>query len=382
MTTCNVCGTDMGAPIFQSGKARSLTTMNALIEGETVLYFCETCDHTQTAELPDLVRYYAEEYTINLDSADDDQLYDVVDGVEVYRSDHQARVLRDKIDLTQFSNVLDYGCAKGATLRKLVALAPGVKAHLYDVTEKYIPFWEDFPGEKDWAAHRPKPQWMGKMDVVLSFYALEHIPHLGEILNDVTGLLRPGGYFYFLVPNMFANAADFIVADHVNHFSRNSLEVMLARAGFAEIEIDTEVHAAAFVVKARLDPEAAQVPDVTPQMRAEVEGLATFWGGIKDRIQAFEADLPADLPIHVYGAGIYGNFILSCMARGDEVRGFLDQNKFLIGKQVNGLPVVHPSDLPEGPCALLVGLNPKRARDIIASIPALTGRPLEVFFLE
>lgn len=382
MTTCTVCGTPLGAPIFQSGKARSLTTMNALIEGETVLYFCETCDHTQTAELPDLVRYYAEEYTINLDSADDDQLYDVVDGVEVYRSDHQARVLRDKIDLTQFTNVLDYGCAKGATLRKLVALAPGVKAHLYDVTEKYIPFWQDFPGEKDWAAHRPKPEWMGKMDVVLSFYALEHIPQLGDILNDVTGLLRPGGYFYFLVPNMFANAADFIVADHVNHFSRNSLEVMLARAGFAEIDIDTEAHAAAFVVKARLDPKAAVVPQVTPQMRAEVEGLATFWGGIKDRIQAFEAALPADLPIHVYGAGIYGNFILSCMARGDEVRGFLDQNKFLIGKSVNGLPVMHPSDLTEGPGALLVGLNPKRARDIIASIPALQGRPLEVFFLE
>ena len=381
--TCNVCKSGAIAPIWRSGEKYSLTTMTTLVDGETVVSYCPDCDHVQTDELPDLQRFYAEEYEINLDSLDDDQLYAVVDGREVYRSDHQAAVLADKIDLGQFCNVLDYGCAKAPTLRKLLALAPDVKAHLFDVTDKYTSFWQNFPDGTEWAAHEPKPEWEGKMDVVLSFYALEHIPHLSEILGNVKALLRDGGYFYFIVPNLYENAADFIVADHVNHFSRNSLEVMLATAGFSDIHVDATAHIAAFVVTARLDRSIRpQMPVVAPDMQSSAQGLAAFWGGIKDRIQAFEAGLGADATRAIYGGGIYGNFIFSCLRAPDRVACFLDQNKFLAGKDVKGVPIRNPGDVPEGLSALLVGLNPKSARRIIGEVPSLQDRDLDIFFLD
>ena len=380
---CNVCGTEFGPPVFQSGERFSLTTMNKLIEGETIVSYCATCDHTQTDELPNLQEFYATEYEINLETADDDQLYDVVDGVEIYRSDHQADVLVSKIDLQQFPNVLDYGCAKAATLRKIRERVPGIKAHLFDVTEKYTDFWDDFPQPSDWAAHTPKAEWMGQIDVLLSFYALEHIPHLHAILDDVKGLLRDGGYFYFLVPNMFANTADFIVADHVNHFSRTSLETLLDRAGFDDIDIDETAHAAAFVVKARLDKSKATATlSPAPVRGKDVVAIADFWGGIKARIAGFESSLPAGAPVAIYGAGIYGNFIYSCLKSPENVACFLDQNKFLIGSEVKGAPVLHPNDLPDGVQTVLVGLNPKFARRAIGDVAGLTGRDLTLFFLD
>lgn len=381
--TCNVCGGSAISPVFRSGERFSLTTMNTLIEGETVVSYCPDCDHVQTDELPDLAAFYAEDYEINLDGEDDDQLYDVVDGTEIYRSDHQAAVLAAKIDLSRFRNVLDYGCAKAPTLRKLLALAPGVKAHMFDVTDKYVRFWQSFPQPHDWAAHRPKDAWRGEMDVVLSFYALEHIPHLSEILADVAGLLRDGGYFYFLVPNLYQNTADFIVADHVNHFSRNSLITMLTRAGFGEIEIDEQAHNAAFVVSARIDKVTAPVAAaVRPEMADEVARIADFWSGIKNRIQAFEAGLDQDQPRGIYGAGIYGNFIFSCLRDPGRVSCFLDQNRFLVGTQIKGVPVRHPGDVPDDLAALLIGLNPNSARRIIAGVPTLQGREIIHFYLD
>lgn len=380
---CNVCDNELGAPVFRSGERFSLTTMNKLVEGETIVTYCPVCDHTQTDELPNLQEFYASEYEINLDSADDDQLYAVIDGQEVYRSDHQAAVLTSKIDLTQYPNVLDYGCAKAATLRKIRERVPGIKAHLYDVTDKYTGFWESFPQPADWAAFTPKEEWKGNIDVLLSFYALEHIPHLGAILEDVKALLRDGGYFYFLVPNVFQNTADFIVADHVNHFSRTSLEIMLDRAGFTDIDIDDTAHAAAFVVMARLD-RAKDAPALVPapDRQTDIADIAGFWGGIKSRIQAFEETLDDGRGIAIYGAGIYGNFILSCLNSPDRVRCFIDQNKYLSGSRIADIPVVHPDGLPQDVDTVLVGLNPRIARQAMQDVPAFSGRGIEFFFLD
>lgn len=381
--TCNVCGTPFGPPIFESSEAKSLTTMNTLINGKTTVYFCDTCQHGQTNELPDLVAFYATEYEINLHSEDDDQLYDVIDGQEVYRSQHQANMLMSKIDLTKHRKVMDYGCAKAPSLRAVCKAIPGIEPYLFDVTDKYIPFWAKFPTKAQWATHEPDPDWRGQMDVVLSFYALEHIPHLAEILSDVKSLLKEGGYFYFIVPDMYQNAADFVVADHVNHFSCNSLWRLMADNGFTEIEIDDKAHASAYIVSARLagvDAAAPKQPDFEDR-KNDAQVLAAFWSEIKTNITNFENSVAPNVPLVIYGAGIYGNFILSCLKEPERVTHFLDQNAFLHGTQIGDAEVIHPDNLSYDRAAILVGLNPRNARRIIGDIPGLSGEGREFLFL-
>jgi SAM-dependent methyltransferase len=382
-TLCNVCKNLLGLPVFTGEEAASITTMNVLVAGQTRVFLCDGCGHLQTQALPDLERYYAEEYSINADGVDDDQLYEIRDGREVYRSEHQAAVLMQKLDLSGPLSVLDYGCAKGATLRRVVEAFPNVQPYLFDVTDRYLDFWKTFPGNPRFAAHKVDRNWSGALDVVLSFYALEHIPDLGAALRDFRDLLKPGGTLYFIVPNVYQNPADFIVADHVNHFCEKSLRTMLESAGFGDVAIDDAAHAAAFVVmcrKAEVTNRIVKPAEV--DRKSEVSKLVDFWGTAKARIQAAEAGLPEEAAVAIYGAGIYGNFIRTCLKKPERIAGFMDQNRYLHGRLINGLTVFPPAELAPSVAAVFIGLNPRIAREAMSKVEAVTERSLPCIFLD
>lgn len=382
-TLCNTCKSPLGTPVFTGEESASITTMNVLIAGQTRVFLCDRCGHLQTQALPDLERYYAEEYTINADGVDDDQLYEIRDGREIYRSEHQAAVLMHKLDLSGRLSVLDYGCAKGATLRRVVDAFPNVQPYLFDVTERYLDFWKTFPGNPRFAVHKVDRDWAGTLDVVLSFYALEHIPDLSAALRDFRDLLKPGGTLYFIVPNVYQNPADFIVADHVNHFCEKSIRTMLMSAGFGDIAIDAAAHAAAFVVTCRKAVMSdSSVTPVGGDRIAEVSDLVDFWGKAKARIQAAEAGLPQEAIVAIYGAGIYGNFVRTCLRKPESVAGFMDQNRYLHGRLINGLTVFKPAELASSVAVVFVGLNPRIARDAMSKVEAVTERSLPCIFLD
>ena len=383
MTFCNVCGNSSLTGIYESPDNLSITTMNKLISGMTRVYFCDECGHLQTSELPNLLEYYEQEYEINLTTDDEDQLYKVVEGKPIYRAEHQAAVLMSKIKFPAGCRVLDYGCAKSPTLKKVVIDHPDIEPFLFDITDKYIPFWERFPKPANWSVHQPNPAWNGTMDVVLSFYALEHVANLGEVLGNIKTLLKPNGTFYFIVPNVYQNIADFIVADHINHFSESSLRILLHREGFDDIEVHDESHEAAFVVRAILAPAVSKngikAVDIAVHHKAAFE-MAEYWRDIVGRIREFEASAGNGI-VSVYGAGFYGNFIVSAMRNPDRICCVVDQNKHLWGRKLNGKRIVAPDELPVEVMHVLVGMNPRNARANISAIPGWQNRNLDYFFL-
>jgi SAM-dependent methyltransferase len=373
----------MGLPIYESADNSSITTMNKIIKGRTQVYFCESCSHLQTNALPNLAEYYAQEYEINTASEDTDQLYKVVDGRVVYRADHQAAILLSKVAFSRGDRVLDYGCAKSSTLRKVLEVHPGIRPFLFDVTDRYISAWEKFPQKAEWATHTPNPVWNGTMDVVLSFYALEHVADLTQSVENIKALLKQSGTFYFLVPNAYNNIADFVVADHINHFSHGSLLRLLEKHGFGEVEIDAVSHDAAFVVKSKLltSPVSAFTSiNSFDALRVDALGMAEYWRNIAARIRKFEGTVGGG-DVAVYGAGFYGNFIASSLERLDRVACFVDRNQHLQRTRLNGKPVFSPEQMPHSVTHVIVGLNPRIARENIQTIEDWRNRGLSYFFL-
>ncbi|WP_454737358.1 class I SAM-dependent methyltransferase [Cupriavidus necator] len=384
--SCNVCGNALETPIYESAEDSSITTMNILVPGRTRVFPCGHCGHLQTAELQDAVDYYANVYAINLTSDDDDQLYQIMDGRPVYRADHQAEVLLSKLDLFDGCRILDYGCAKAPTLKKVAARAPQVRPFLFDVTDKYQEFWRKFPGVAGWACHQTDPAWAATMDVVLSFYALEHISALQDAVANIKALLKPGGIFYFTVPNVQQSPSDFIVADHVNHFTEESLHYLLGAQGFDHIEVDARAHDAAYVVTARLGAGASgkpvmPAPGAIARLDAAARKMSEYWSGVAGRIQAFERSQPAGATSAIYGAGFFGNFIAATLASMSHVACFVDRNAHLQGRQCLDREVVAPAALPAHVGHLYVGLNPRISREAIRSIAGWQDRQLEIFYL-
>jgi SAM-dependent methyltransferase len=385
-TACNVCHSALAQPIYQSPENHSITTMNTLVEGRTLVYFCAACGHLQTNELPDLAAYYASEYSINANSEDDDQIYKVVGGQTIFRADHQAAVLQTKVHFSPGCRVLDYGCAKAPTLRKLLGVCPGIEPYLFDLTDKYQPFWQRFPTPARTAVGVPDAAWDGELDVVLSFYALEHVSDLTAAIGTIRRLLKVGGTFYFIVPNAYQNVADFVVADHINHFSDTSLRTLLERNGFDQVAVDAQAHDGAFVVSARHTGRAVDAAPLPAQqtlaaLEENAQAMSRYWRDIVGKIRAFEASLPGDAAVAIYGAGFYANFIALSLQDVGRVTAFVDQNPHLQGTTLYQRPVLAPAALPAAVTHLLVGLNPRIARANIEAIAPWQGRQLACLYL-
>lgn len=385
---CNVCLAPLPAPIYDSGDGRSLTSLARVHPGATRVRACAECGHVQTDAIEDVAGYYDHDYDILVDSEEEDQIYQVRDGKPVYRTAHQVATLAAALDPVLPVMLLDYGCAKASTIRELCAGAAAVTPHLFDVSSRYLPFWRRFADPANCAVDVTPPHWQGRFDVVTSFFSLEHIPDLAGTLAHIRSLLKPGGFLHAVVPNVFDNIADLIVIDHCNHFTATSLRALVTRAGLELEALSDRAHDGAFVLRARR-PLAAGVASVAAPAADEVAAtgrraaeIAAFWSGCGREIRAFEAGLPPAAPVAVYGAGFYGAFIAAALRDPGRIACHLDQNPFLQGRRFDGRPILAPDALPDRVRTVLVGLNPARARDIIAAIPALARPDLDFFFLQ
>ena len=365
MDACCICDEPLAEPVYESPAPFSVTSLCQVLEGPTRVWHCENCNHTQTAPLPALEKFYAEDYHILIASEEEDQLYEVHDGKKVFRTSHQVTTLLENIDVPPNAAVLDYGCGKAATLRALTKERPDVTPHVFDVGKQYRQFWNAFVPAQNQAVGTLPLDWAGQMDVVTSFFALEHVAAPREFVAEVHQLLRDGGVFYFLVPNVFANTADLVVADHVNHFSESSLRRLMADAGFEVSAIDDAAHHSAWVVVAEKRSTADTVP-VNESLAEIVKEMAAYWSGFGERVRIFEQQGNGEAAI--YGSGFYGTFIHANLAALDAVKCFLDQNPHRQGHSLLGRPILAPEALPEAVERLYVGLNPRVARNEMTAI--------------
>jgi SAM-dependent methyltransferase len=381
---CNLCGTSLDRPVYQSPTNLSVTSLRQLYPVRTAVYFCPGCGHLQTPELTDLNAYYDETYQMLIDTDDEDQLYEVVGDRSVYRYPHQAQTLLAKVTLPSGARVLDYGAAKGTTLKHAVASRPDLQVHLFDVSRMYIPFWERFLPPENWAVYEPKDEWVGSFDLVTSFFVLEHAAQPLSMLSAARTLLRPRGQFYCIVPNVYANICDFVVADHVNHFSAASLRYALGKAGFELVEIDEQAHHSAFIVIARkVDPLPVPLPvesRTRGDLRARVENMAAYWQSFADKIRDFEG-AHASEPAAIYGAGFYGTLTATALGNAANVVCFVDRNPHLQGKTLLDKPVLTPEQLPQDVRVVYVSLNPAIAKTEMGKLPSWVGRPLTYYYL-
>ena len=364
---CNICDSEMGDPIYESPSNIALTSLCELRSARTKVWLCSKCSHLRNEALPDTEDYYETGYRILLDQDDEDQIYEVQsEGKILYRTDHQVATLTQKLDLPTNCRLLDYGCAKASTPRRLLSFRSDIRVHLYDVSSMYTRYWQEFLPTERWAIHDHPVEWFGSFEVVTSFFALEHIPNPLHTVQRISSLLTEDGVFYGIVPDTFGNVADFIVVDHVNHFTDVSLHTLLKLAGFTQINIDANVHRGALVFTARKSGSSTQCPDVTSRLES-CGLLARYWAGMTDHVRAAEK-INLGVPSAIYGSGFYGAYIASSLEHPERLRCFLDSSPYQQGKVLFGKNILPPRNMPEDIRVLYVGLNPAIARKVMGDM--------------
>lgn len=376
---CNVCESPLQAPIYDSHSKHSMTSLCQLHPGATQVWFCDKCGHILSSPLDHTADYYANDYKILLNHDEEDQIYEVVDGEVTYRTAHQLKVLNSKLELHSGQKILDYGCAKASMAASLLKQIPSLDFHFFDVSEMYRGYWECMTTPDKCAVDHTPEQWNGHFDVITSYFSLEHIPDPRYSAKHIAALLKDNGVFYAIVPNTFDNVADFVVVDHVNHFTASSMTYLLRDAGFNSIEVDALSHRGALVIVASKQGGQTILQPVE-NLLGPVNQLARFWASLSEQIISTEHDNAA--PAAIYGSGFYGAFIYAHLKNPRAVQLFLDQSPFQQGRFLFDIPIAAPSTLPDSIKILYVGLNPKIARQVIASQPGLNRPGLKHFFLD
>jgi 2-polyprenyl-3-methyl-5-hydroxy-6-metoxy-1,4-benzoquinol methylase len=368
MINCALTGKSLLNPIYQSQGNLSVTSLSQTYEGKTVVYFNEEIGHLQTKEIENIDVYYDKQYQFFNQSDEDDILYKVVDGKKIFRQEHQVNTLLSKINFEDGMQILDYGCAKGTVMKRLNIQNPSVDTYLFDVSQMYVNLWEKFLPSDHYASYKTKEEWNEKFDVVTSFFAFEHTPDPIKELRNINNLLKDGGCFYCIVPNVFENTGDFIVADHVHHYSDVSLRYLFAKVGFETIEIDVSSHFGAYIaIGKKVSQESLDLKINSTDLANVVNAAkktANYWNTLQDKICQFEKSVSGQKSA-IYGAGVYGSFIATCLKNLDNVQCFIDQNPLLHGTTTFDKPIIPNNDLPEYIQVMYVGLNPKIAKQVV-----------------
>jgi len=324
------------------------------------------------------------------DSEEQDQLYEVENGEPIFRSYHQARTMLHKLALPAHARILDFGCAKGATAKRAMEARSDLAMHLFDVSDRYLPFWNRFLASDRFATFETPNSWQESFDAVASFFVLEHVSNPVETLLSMRNLLKSGGLLYFVVPNPYANIGDFVIADHTHHYSKESIENLLVLSGFEMCEIDDSSHRASFVVTARKIETADAMlgyavcrhrldkGERNGALRVQVNAIAGYWDRYGTDVRAFEDLLPLGSRTAIYGAGFYGTFLLTCLANPERVVCFMDRDPYLQGECHRGRPVFSPEALPDGVDTVYIGVNPDAATDI-PNMSCWRGRDMRFF---
>lgn len=383
MSHCHVCGQTLPPPLYRSPHAISITSLCEVLPQRVAVAFCAACGHLQTDALADLDAYYDRDYKILIGSADEDQFYAMVEGRKVFRTEHQVNTLLAKVHLPDGARVLDYGCAKSSSLRRLTELRPDIEPHVFDVSDMYLPYWNRFVRPENCSLYTPNPEWANRFDLITSFFALEHVADPRALAKTVAGLLKPDGLFYCIVPNVYANTADFVVADHVNHFSAASLRRLIEDAGMQVVSLDAHAHNSAWVLVATRKTPAtpkSPAPEEHAGLEQQARDLAAYWSAFADRVRAFEATHPHAQAVAIYGSGFYGTFIATCLHQPEHVVCFLDQNPHRQSQRLLDKPILPPEKLPAEVTVIYVGLNPRIAREGIQSVAAWQGLAHDYFY--
>lgn len=199
---------------------------------------------------------------------------------------------------------------------------------------------------------------------------LEHIPDIDQALLQIRGIMADDGLIFIEVPD----ATDFtrwpdapfqeFSTEHINFFSKTSLENLMRRYGFVQCFSQQTVRdqtssTAMPVVTAMFRKEENTWPITFSRDYDTEDGLRCYIRKsqeVENKIQQIVDEIvQCAKPLVVWGVGTHTLHLLTTSRlRKANIRAFVDSNPRYQGKQVNGHPILAPSELCNRTEAILI----------------------------
>ena len=379
---CILTGKYIEQPIFISANELSITSLGQIVSVRNTIFYNEDIDHLYTLGLKDPTKYYDTEYNIGIDTPTDDQLYSLAENnKKTLRSEHQASTVLRILNPPPGSKILEYGCGKALTSRRIAESNKSVEIFLYDISSNYERFWKKFLSSENFCCYNLNEQWKGKFDYIVSFFVLEHVVDPVKVITEMYDFLNENGKVYILVPCVFQNPVDFILTDHLHHYSITSLVFLLNKVGFAVSYYSTTDHHSSLVIVGSKEKNYDQIGVKKNHLFSQkVTELKSYWCSIETKLLAFEEKVKGK-PFAIYGAGTYGSYVYSTLLDKENLLCFIDRDPSLHGQNKFDVITLSPNDIPDKTEVIYVALNPKIGLKVINEIDSFKKKSFEFFFI-
>lgn len=320
-------------------EAMSLVTSDCRPWKETrSLAWCPACGLLQKAVAGDFLedcRRIYDGYDVYHQAGGREQKVFGSDGVGAARSEHLLRRVLEKCPLQDSGRLLDVGCGNGVLLRSFGQLKPGWRLHGLDLDERSRAEVESLACVEGFSCC-DLGEINGRYDLITMLHCLEHVPNPSEFLAKAGDKLTPGGQLLVEVPDYQTNPFDLTIADHCTHFTARSLESTARRAGLEPVFLERGL------VSKELTLLARRTEPGRPLAPSEFEDAAPSLCWLKAVLD--HARGTVDGNFGVFGTSIAAIWLFSNL--GPSIRFFVDEDENRVGRNLFGLPVMRPAEVP------------------------------------
>jgi SAM-dependent methyltransferase len=359
---CDVCG---------GSDVERLHTQPFLLPGDRLTRYdvvaCRTCGFAFSTNIPSREDYEAY-YRANLRYTYEGSR-NVSEGLVAIHRDsfefvHGLLGRRDGVPATA-QRVLDVGCSTGHLLsffrragyERLLGLDPAPECRA--LAERLYKVDVVTGSLSSFCAETP-------FDVVLLSSVLEHLPDPRAALDRVASLVAKDGLVFVQVPDaarfgveMREPFLEFSI-EHINYFTRESLEELMVRAGFVAVEVRPDVlryNGTAYPALTSAWRRGAS-PAATPS-RSDIGPLRAYVTRSSELLTQVDRALrplaESREEVVVWGAGSLAARLLATTVMGElNIVGVVDSNPSLHTQRLLGLPIAPPASLRGGRVTVLV----------------------------
>jgi SAM-dependent methyltransferase len=344
VSICKVCGTDALEVLDGYETLPRVTSDCRPWPAGGKIAVCSACGGIQKLAddewLAEISKIY-DDYHIYHQSAGGEQQVFFADGSSVSRSSALVDFIVERC-CRHIGNgrLIDIGCGNGMALSRFSKALPGWLLDGSELSDKTLDSLRTIPGFRRLFTC-PIPEIPTRYNIVSIIHTLEHFADPYGALTDTAQLLEDDGYLLIEVPNIEVSPFDLVVADHLLHFSRNSLSFLVSRAGFKVEDNSDQVLRKELTLLARLGSPAHLRPSPAHE-KDTVQRILRWLASNLEKAQAAS---------NVEDFGLFGSSIASQWLYGilgPRVKFFVDEDPSRIGRAIQGIPIISPAEVREG----------------------------------
>jgi SAM-dependent methyltransferase len=345
---CRICGSEALAEIESFRRLGRVTSDCQPWGPDGRLTVCSDCGTVQKRLdqnwLDEIEQIYAS-YTLYHQAEGKEQPIFLCNGAApVPRSVSLVRYLDERIVLGDTPDVLDFGCGVGSALLTFSNLHPSWRLYGAERSARGKDRLREIPGFVELFTCPPADIPL-RFDLITLLHVLEHVLDPIDALRDLAGRLESDGAVFVQVPDAARSPYDLVVADHLTHFTPETLVLAAGRAGLAIFDLTDALLPKELTLLAKPNSRTEDAP-VAVDPRAAMQRVSAQVDWLVSQAEAANSISHESRSFGLFGTSISGTWLAAML--GDRVSFFVDEDESRIGRAHMGRPIFAPDQVNQG----------------------------------